>query len=783
MEKEIKWNLFKRVFWNNPALFWVGEDIIKNIHEKEYFKKWNLDSNIQNILNNLHDEDEDNLNEIPDFDFGINTNDLNNLKVKNIDQIELISFQNFLKLKDYALDFYANKYSIKKEEIKIIPLNKNNKQKNAETLIHLNDSKVKLIVNPIFLHQETKNNLTLNFIADGFLFDKNSNKLVLIAQSAKSSLNLFFKFYYLINIVKKQYKINDASVIIIDPITNFLDLTYKKKVNFFEASSANVTKNFSVSKGKKDTIKSRFYKEILKRTGDGILFFDTGHYNKNLFSFFNVAKYRYLKFPKIVIKNFENLPDDLINYNNYKNNDQLFFSFNNSNNIIEYYFQEFSWYIEYIFKAWKSFQNCFNYNAISYYFDSAISETTEDKINNFLTLEINYPDKNITQIDFPLFLFDDTELKITLRNYLFGPESSDASGYFFKFLKLSDNNLKNDINKKRDLKIIHDKVNNLITNSVNFFNWEIINIIKNLHLKNKRIIWYDYEGFSDLFPILDNAKSYQQIPFQVSIIETINGKITNKINYVLDTNNFSAKNLIQLIEIIYSNKSDYFVVYNKSYENARNTEIAKLITYYLDSKKDIKFNNWFFQKYNSIQEFTTMILHINNNTIDLYDCFKSRNWDAYSNEKFAFEIINGKINITNASTTFADNFSSKPLIYLKDLKFFSSIKKVEKFITKHQLKLKALITPYSELIIQQGTMAMKEAILRYHGLTGDNSWVIIEENLKKYCENDVMAMIMVYELIMELLIAKFPEINNYLYQFEQEFSSYKLINDKIEIQK
>ncbi|WP_036431806.1 hypothetical protein, partial [Mycoplasmopsis cricetuli] len=78
MEKEIKWNLFKRVFWNNPALFWVGEDIIKNIHEKEYFKKWNLDSNIQNILNNLHDEDEDNLNEIPDFDFGINTNDLNN---------------------------------------------------------------------------------------------------------------------------------------------------------------------------------------------------------------------------------------------------------------------------------------------------------------------------------------------------------------------------------------------------------------------------------------------------------------------------------------------------------------------------------------------------------------------------------------------------------------------------------------------------------------------------------------------------------------------------------
>ncbi|TQC54248.1 DUF2779 domain-containing protein, partial [Mycoplasmopsis cynos] len=92
-----------------------------------------------------------------------------------------------------------------------------------------------------------------------------------------------------------------------------------------------------------------------------------------------------------------------------------------------------------------------------------------------------------------------------------------------------------------------------------------------------------------------------------------------------------------------------------------------------------------------------------------------------------------------------------PLFYAKDLKFFSSIKKVEKFITENKLKLRNLITPYSELKIQKGQMAMQEAISRYLGATNKAVWEnTICPELKKYCENDVRAMIMVYDLIMHV---------------------------------
>ncbi|MGZ9431668.1 DUF2779 domain-containing protein [Mycoplasma sp. CB776] len=266
--------------------------------------------------------------------------------------------------------------------------------------------------------------------------------------------------------------------------------------------------------------------------------------------------------------------------------------------------------------------------------------------------------------------------------------------------QLSDNFLYSQINSQ-DIKI--------------FKSAELENIIDILNDKNKRIVWYDFEGFSLPYPPMNGVLPYQQLVFQLSIKETLGNKIISNNfeneNVVYDPQKLTIKTFEEIITKIYSNKADYFVVFNKGYELTRIKEMLKLI-----EKEDLQMH----------QKLSNYFSHIVKNTIDLADFFSG----------------------------YSETRKNLPFIFIPELKGFYSIKKIEKYITKHNIKLDHLITPYVELEIQNGLSAMNKAIARYIGFIGDKEWQEIKKNLKKYCENDVMAMIMVKDFINFLIKEK-----------------------------
>lgn len=162
---------------------------------------------------------------------------------------------------------------------------------------------------------------------------------------------------------------------------------------------------------------------------------------------------------------------------------------------------------------------------------------------------------------------------------------------------------KKGLNKLRLNDVIKSK--EIFSKFENFVNPISVNLIRNLHLKDKKIIWYDYEGFSSILPVLTFTNPHQQLVNQVSIIQTINGNETYTKNLVFDTFEFKYQDLVEIIENIYSDKSDYYIVYNKAYENTRNKEIGNLVTKVLASNSEEfdEFKLWFNQKYSDVSEF------------------------------------------------------------------------------------------------------------------------------------------------------------------------------------
>ncbi|MCP4336808.1 MAG: DUF2779 domain-containing protein [Mycoplasma sp.] len=230
---------------------------------------------------------------------------------------------------------------------------------------------------------------------------------------------------------------------------------------------------------------------------------------------------------------------------------------------------------------------------------------------------------------------------------------------------------------------------------------EIINKIE-----QKRVIWYDFEGFSLPFPTIKNYLPFQQATFQTSIIETKNMKETNVLNHIFDPKTFNYNDFPDLITQIYSNGADSYVVFNKGYENPRLKEMVQVL-------QEVQHPKW--------KECDSMVQHIIENTVDLEVPFATR------------------------------SKNSLPQLLIPQLKGKSSIKLIEKYITKKNFPFAKMITPYSELDIQNGQMAMESAINRVINIIKDKEWENKQIKLKKYCENDVRAMIMVYSLIKYLL--------------------------------
>ena len=222
---------------------------------------------------------------------------------------------------------------------------------------------------------------------------------------------------------------------------------------------------------------------------------------------------------------------------------------------------------------------------------------------------------------------------------------------------------------------------------------------------NKELLWYDFEGMSLPFSIMDGILPFQQVVTQVSWIHTSGDKEIANENIVIDTKDISLDSFVQIIDAVYQNKKDYYIVYNQGYENTRLKEMAGLL--------------WKF-KHPKANEMISKVDYIIQHTIDLLDLFRGSKKRA-------------------------------PVIAIHDLKGYSSIKNLEAFINKYHPKAAEGVKNYKKLDIQNGMMALETANERYLGIIGDKKWKEKEEQLKVYCENDVRAMIMVWKYIKTLL--------------------------------
>ena len=258
------------------------------------------------------------------------------------------------------------------------------------------------------------------------------------------------------------------------------------------------------------------------------------------------------------------------------------------------------------------------------------------------------------------------------------------------------------------------KITKYMKNHVNEVNHDNLETIVE-SLKNKKVVWYDFEGFSIPFPLISYTLPYQQLIFQVSVIRTEQDKIIETNNLVIDPKHIEYSNFFDIIDAIYIEDASAYVVYNQSYENTKLKEMSQIFYQHMLLNQDSDFTK-------KVREYDLKINSIIEKTVDLLDLFK----------------------VSSLS-------KELPPIFLWELYGFSSIKKIEKYITKKNLDLEVMIEPYSELVVQNGLMAMSKAVDRYLGGIGDVEWENVSNDLKKYCENDVKAMIMVYHFAKKLL--------------------------------
>lgn len=267
------------------------------------------------------------------------------------------------------------------------------------------------------------------------------------------------------------------------------------------------------------------------------------------------------------------------------------------------------------------------------------------------------------------------------------------------------NQLLHELNQKKS------KANfNNSTNKISFFleawnsekGFAIGNKFKNTWNKlKKKKVYFDFETISSSIRIINNSLPFSQIVTQCSLIvdknEIDDKRKLNCENLIFDPLFISVNDFKKVIDSLYQNNcSDYsFVVFNKSFEKNRLLEMATLINEQIYKEK---------------------VKAIVDNLFDLADIF------TIENNCLAFKQLNG----------------------------FSSIKKVLTIIDESFLKASKSIG-YQNLKIQKGDVAQEVALSRFLNCLNKNEWNRVAFELKKYCENDVRAMISIVLFIQDLI--------------------------------
>ncbi|QZE12397.1 UU173 family protein [Mycoplasma sp. Ms02] len=751
---KITYKNFQRQLWDLD--FFIFDANPLETMEKLFESKYNYTLTDEDKLNIYSKDDEESEVNIDDEDFlSYSASD------QKSDFIAIEYNKSFDIYTTKAIDFYAKKQQYQHDEIIFVPNNLSFVDKAQFTLKALSDEKIKLIIGAQFGYmKESDGQNNYWFVTNPLIFDKNLAKIVYLKYSSKLSGDNYLKAFYDFQILKSlKINVNDISLIAIDSMAQYYMDTTQDNPPYFEALGS----LFSNSKPTKPKSFDEMWSYEAKVTGK--VWSEAKRYGAD-------RNYKIIDFVASQM-----IPEGVLRS---KKNEQEF----NYDKVLEKVTPiipgNFTQQLSKLISVYKQYQNHENtYETVSlaitglkdFKFESAIN-SQDDEWCKYKYWENKHIDKDVIAM---------------ITKLLFGHNFRFTSSMLFA--KSVDQ-----YNPKKTHQLMSD-----FQGYKNFVRLSALNVIKKMHEKDKRIIWYDYEGFSSILPIVDGAYCYQQIVNQVSIIETINGKTERIENYIFDTNKTKLIELVKFIKYIYSNKADLFVVFNKNYENIRNNEILSLVKKHLNCRKDSEVDPGFYKRAQDFQkefyqlgikdenEFHSMVMHINNNTIDLMDCFRPQlKWisaEGYS-DLFFFEFKNGDIEIIKNSEQGVDNKAKQlMMVFLRDMNWSYSIKKVEYAITKNRLPMANLIKPYKTLTIQKGTMAMHEAIQRYLGNTKELSWNQITPFLLEYCENDVKAMIMVYEFIMFLFRKITPEISNFEYNInpgDSDTKNYVLQNGKLE---
>jgi hypothetical protein len=211
-------------------------------------------------------------------------------------------------------------------------------------------------------------------------------------------------------------------------------------------------------------------------------------------------------------------------------------------------------------------------------------------------------------------------------------------------------------------------------------------------------VYFDFESINPATCVVDDTAPYTQVVTQVSIIKNND----NSINIVIDPQKITVDDFRKIIDLIFNGNDCSYVVYNKSFECTRLTEMAALI---------------------NDETYTQKVTDIKNNIFDLADFFKpSRTND---------------------------------LITIHELRGFYSIKNVLPIVQKYAPEIcqKVGVKKYDELEgIHRGDEALNQTSRRFFNLLNDKEWQQITTQLQQYCENDVRAMIAI-ELYVKYIIS------------------------------
>ncbi|ADE20015.1 UU173 family protein [Mycoplasma crocodyli] len=742
--KIIKFNQssYLRSFWKVPYLVWFN----------------NLDDNFNSLIKSLYpdyepveldDDDEDEQNSFWDLEFLEDGSELNN------DSIE-IQNKLFDEYVDQFIKYYQNKNNIDHKKVKYVSLKQNTEGRSNQTLEFYKSKDVDLIVNPVFSKTFNIKNNEVLANASFPLYDKINKKIIMLSFSSTSKMETAFKAKFYFDLLRDlNIPVDNISLVLQNPYPN--SIIKKGKVDFIETYSCRTVQSKKVSDNK--------FVDALFNSGD-VLWKD--EYTNQPATFLTFCK------NSTFHKSFGPTTK--------KADNQLGFNLMWSKTLFS----------EEKIESMINVINMPNYKnvieqTIDFYIDS-FEKNTALKIKDYLReKELSNDYTNQTIGSSFSFCTSDNNLESKIKKHLFtlyyGNIYGDYSTNLYRQglkdkLAKSYHFINGNYSSNNEYVL---ECNSLFNKQKNWINFHALNIIKKIHVKNARTIWYDYEGFSSPIPLIDNLGGHKQLINQVSIIETINGRTTNIINTVVDPlKELKLVNLAKVLISIYSEKATNYVVFNKSYENTRNEEMLKLIkqNYFSDfnNSETIELKEYI-NSIGGIEKFENIVMWINNNTIDLAQCFqistKIPGTDSSYSVAHFFDFDNDKI-IDKGTEKDSFNLIKLQLIFLKELKYKYSIKKIEKLITKQNLDLKTKITPYSELVVKNGSTAMAEAIARYAGITGDNVWNDTCVNLKKYCENDVKAMIMVYEFIMFLFRSTGFDVDKYEYQLLDENLEYAL---------